>query len=243
MKFSNALNIFIAFSIPALMCMQAIANDETDKVWNQQLRAQAIIAKDQSYCYTDEQGVAQGANLDMKIRLASVSKLLTSLWSIDKLGMNYKYDTKLFIKGNNLHIQGSYDPYLGDEKMFFLISQLNELGYNQFDTITFDKNVIVYPDVAYEINEYPTINAVTMGRVIKKYFNTASWSAASKDEYANFYNMAKTGKFRKEVSFEVQNVNMVDSNPFAGDDTVKVLTLSSPGLYKYLKQMNIKSNN
>jgi D-alanyl-D-alanine carboxypeptidase/D-alanyl-D-alanine-endopeptidase (penicillin-binding protein 4) len=36
---------------------------------------------------------------------------------------------------------------------------------------------------------------------------------------------------------------MVDTNPFAGDDSVKVLTLSSPGLYKYLKQMNVKSNN
>ncbi|MBC7539186.1 MAG: D-alanyl-D-alanine carboxypeptidase [Bacteriovorax sp.] len=243
MKFSNTLNICLAFSIPTLMCMQAIANDQTDKVWSQQLRAQAITAKDQSYCYTDEQGVAQGSNLDMKIRLASVSKLLTSLWSIDKLGADYKYDTKLFIKGNNLHIQGSYDPYLGDEKMFFLISQLNELGYNKFDTITFDKNVIVYPDVAYETDVYPTINAVTMGRVLKNYFNTSSWSTNSKDEYANFYNMAKTGKFRKDVSFEVESVNMVDSNPFAGDDKVKVLTLSSPGLYKYLKQMNIKSNN
>jgi D-alanyl-D-alanine carboxypeptidase/D-alanyl-D-alanine-endopeptidase (penicillin-binding protein 4) len=243
MKFSSTLNIFLALNITGLICTQAIANDQTDKIWNQQLKAQAIAAKDQSYCYTDEKGKAQGSNLDMRIRLASVSKLLTSLWAVEKLGVDYKYDTKLFIKGNNLHIQGSYDPYLGNEKMFYLISQLNELGYDKFDTITFDKNVVIYPDVAYEVDEYPTINATTMGRVLRNYFNTKAWSPDSKNEYANFFNLAKTGKFRKVVNFEVQNVQMVDTNPFAGDDSVKVLTLSSPGLYKYLKQMNVKSNN
>jgi D-alanyl-D-alanine carboxypeptidase/D-alanyl-D-alanine-endopeptidase (penicillin-binding protein 4) len=223
--------------------MSAMANDQTDKNWNQQLKAQGIVTKDQSYCYTSEEGKLVGSNIDMNVRLASVSKLLTSLWAVEKLGVDYKYNTKLFIKGNNLHIQGSYDPFLGNEKMFFLLSQLNELGYDHFETVTFDKNVIVFPDVQYESDEYPTINANTMSRVLKNYFNTKLWSADSNEEYANFYNLALAKKFKKEVNFEVQNVKMVDSIPFVQDETVKVLTLSSPALYKYLKQMNIKSNN
>lgn len=243
MKLSNTFKNYLVYCISGAISVQAMANDQTDKVWKQQLKAQGIASAEQSYCYTDKDGKAQGSNLDMRIRLASVSKLLTSLWAIEKLGVDYKYDTKLFIKGNNLHIEGSYDPFLGNEKMFFLVSQLNELGYDRFDTITFDKKVIINPDVQYSSDEYPTINSVTMGRFLRNYFNTKSWTGDFKEEYSNFYSLAKEGKYRKEVSFEVQNVKMVESNPFAHDDSVKPLTLSSPNLYKYLKQMNIKSNN
>ena len=243
MKFFN-FNIFLLLNSFLLISLEnVVANDQTDKTWTRQLQAQSISLKNQSYCYTDEKGKVNGANLDMKIRLASVSKLITSLWAIEKLGINYKYETKLFIKGNSLHIQGSYDPFLGNEKMFYLISQLNELGYSQFETITFDKNVIVNPNVQYASDEYPTINAVTMGKFVKYYFNTKTWTVDTKDEYANYFTIAKEGKFRKEVSFEVKDVKAVESNPFLNDTNARVLTLSSPELYKYLKQMNIKSIN
>lgn len=243
MTFFNMKSFVSIFIILFIFSERVIANDQTDKIWVRQLREQDILVKNQSYCYTDEKEQVNGSNVDMRIRLASVSKLLTSLWAVEKLGVNYKYDTKIFIKGNNLHIQGSYDPFLGNEKMFYLISQLNELGYDNFESITFDKNLIINPDVQYESDEYPTINSITMGRFVKKYFNTKSWSVDMKDEYSRFYTFAKTGKFRKEVNFEVQNIKMVDINPFLNDVSARVLTLSSPGLYKYLKQMNIKSNN
>jgi D-alanyl-D-alanine carboxypeptidase/D-alanyl-D-alanine-endopeptidase (penicillin-binding protein 4) len=241
MKLSLKIGLYLSLS--GLISLQAMASDGTDKVWKQKLKEQGIEASSQSYCYSDEKGNAQGVNVDMRVRLASVSKVITSFWAIDKLGMDYKYETKLFIKGKSLHIQGSNDPFLGNEKMFYLLSQLNELGFDKFDTITFDKNLVIIPSVQYELDSYPTINATTMGKVLKNYFNTASWSADSKSEYSNFYRLAKAGKFKKDVSFEVANVKMVDSNPFAGDVAARELTLSSPSLYKYLKEMNIKSNN
>lgn len=234
---------YIVLSALTLISLNAMANEKTDKHWGQQLKAQGIEAKNQSYCYIGKEGKVEGANVDMRIRLASVSKLLTTLWGVEKLGFDFKYDMKLFIKGNNLHIQGSYDPFLGNEKMFYLVSQLNELGYEKFDTITFDKNLLINPDAEYSSDEYPTMNSVTNGRYLKKYFNTNSWSADTKSEYSNYYSLAKTGRFRKVLSFEVANVKAVVENPFKDDESVKVLTLSSPGLYKYLKQMNIKSNN
>ena len=82
-----------------------------------------------------------------------------------------------------------------------------------------------------------------MGILLKNYFNTNSWSQDSKKEYAEFYNLAKPGRYRKSVNFEVANVTFVEINPFLIDDSVRVLTLSSPPLYKYLKEMNVKSNN
>ncbi|MGZ3808309.1 MAG: D-alanyl-D-alanine carboxypeptidase, partial [Bacteriovorax sp.] len=54
---------------------------------------------------------------------------------------------------------------------------------------------------------------------------------------------AKAGRFVQKANFEVANVKFVDANPFEGDPSAKVLTLSSPALYKYLKETNVKSNN
>ncbi len=221
---------------------QIHASETTDQNWKEQLKLQKLASEDQSYCYTDERGKVEGVNVDMRIRLASVSKLLTSLWAIERLSLDFKYDTKLFIKGNNLHIQGSFDPFVGNEKMFFLLSELNNIGYKKFDTITFDRNLLVNPYVQYAAY-YPVVNAETNIVNLKNYFNTKLWSAETKAEYLYFYNNDQDGRFKKEVEFEVSNVKYVDENPFPNDDTVKVYTLSSPSLYKYLKEMNVKSHN
>lgn len=235
------MKVFLIASL--LFAGQTFSSEKTDKNWAQQLASQGLASSDQAYCYTNADGKVEGKNVDMRVRLASVSKLLTSLWAVDKLGVDYKYDMKLFIKGNNLHIQGAYDPFLGNEKMFYLLSQLNELGYKKFDTITFDKNLVLFPDAQYLIDEYPTINANTNTRYLKNYFNTRNWSEDTKSEYSNFYNLAKSGRFVKNVEFEVANIKYSEVNPFADDADAKVLTLSSPALYKYLKEMNVKSNN
>jgi D-alanyl-D-alanine carboxypeptidase/D-alanyl-D-alanine-endopeptidase (penicillin-binding protein 4) len=231
--------LFISF----LISTSIMASDKTDTNWKQQLRERGLIEKDQAYCYTNEAGKIEGANIDMRIRLASVSKLLTSLWAVDTLGVDYKYDLKLFIKDNNLHIQGSYDPFLGNEKMFYLVSQLNKLGYTKFDTITFDKNLLIYPNVQYETDEYPSMSPTVISKYLTKYFNTNSWSANTKAEYAEYYNLSSAERFVKDINFEATNIKYVEENPYKDDPSVKVLTLSSPALYKYLKEMNIKSNN
>ncbi len=232
-----------ALLIAALLVGNAFASEKTDKTWSQLLSSEGLAAADQAYCFTNEEGKVEGKNVDMRIRLASVSKLLVSLWAVDKLGVDFKYDTKLFIKGNNLHIQGSYDPFFGNEKMFYLLSQLNEQGYTKFDTITFDKNTIVFPDAEYLIDEYPSVSPAAVTRHLRNYFNSKSWSADTKSEYRNYRDLAKAGRFVDEINFEVTNIKYSETNPFEKDEEAKVLTLSSPALYRYLKQMNIKSNN
>lgn len=226
-----------------IISFNSFANTVTDTNWSQQLSLQKIDIADQSYCYSNEEGKLEGQNVDLRVRLASVSKLLTSLWSIETLGLEHKFNTKLYIKENTLHIEGSFDPFLGNEKMFFLVSQLNELGYEKFDSITFDSNVIVFPGAQYYVEEYPVLNHTIIAKYIKKYFNTSTWSAETKDEYKHYYEIAKPGRYKKEVTFEVKNVEYAEKNPNEGDENVKVLTLSSPPLYRYLKEMNVKSNN
>lgn len=235
------MNLFIIIII--IFASQAFPSEKTDLAWEKLLQLSELPGVDQAYCYTDSQGVAVGENLDRPVRLASVSKLITSLWALEKLGPNYTYNTKLFIKGNNLHIAGSFDPFLGNEKMFFLISQLNELGYTKFEIITFDKKIQINPDAEAHSDEYPIITRASNARNLKMYFNTKNWPIEMQANYIQTASKAPADKFRKAVQFEIRDAQYVDANPYENDPEAKILTLTSPKLYKYLKQINVQSNN
>lgn len=226
----------------AMSTTSAFASTKTDASFDKLLKTYKVAPTDeQSYCYTDEKGKLQGKNVDLQIRLASVSKLLTSLWAVEQKGVNYRYDTKLYIKGNNLHIQGSFDPFMSNEKMLFLVSQLNTLGYKHFDKITYDKNIQINPNAQVHTDEYPLITRESNAKNLKTYFNTASWSKVFKDEYDRIASLAKKDRFLKNVEFSVDTIEYSDVNPLGSD--AKVLTLTSPEMYKYLKETNVKSNN
>lgn len=232
-----------ATALLAMTTTSAFASAKTDADYEKLLKKYKVTPLDQqSYCYTDEKGELQGKNVDLQVRLASVSKLLTSLWAIEEKGVNYRYDTKLHIKGSHLHIQGSFDPFMSNEKMLFLVSQLNSLGYTHFDKITYDKNIQINPNAQMHTNEYPLITRESNGRHLKTYFNTASWSKMFKAEYDRLASLAKKDRFLKTVKFSVGTVEFAEVNPLEGEE-VKVLTLTSPELYKYLKETNVKSNN
>lgn len=221
-----------------------MASDATNITWKDALAKNEITAVDQqSYCYTNPRGELEGQNLDLRVRLASVSKLLTSFWAIETLGTHYQYKTKLFIKNNSIHIAGSFDPFFGNEKVFFLLSQLNELGYSSFDTITFDKDLIVYPTAQTHTDVYPQITPATVARNLNTYFNTNSWGKAFKNEYTRIASLSKKGTFRDQVNFTVKSVQFVEQNPMENDSEARVLTYTSPELAKYLKEINIQSNN
>ena len=226
----------------AMTSTSAFASAKTDADFSRLLSTYKVTpANEQSYCYTDGLGALQGKNVDLQIRLASVTKLLTSLWAIEEKGIDYRYDTKLFIKGNNLHIQGSYDPFLSNEKMLFLISQLNTLGYTHFDKITYDKNIQINPNAQLHTDQYPLITRDSNGKNLKMYFNTASWTTAFWSEYDRLASMAKKDRFLNDVNFSVDTVEYSGVNPLGED--AKVLTLTSPKLYQYLKEIHVKSNN
>ncbi|OFZ28377.1 MAG: hypothetical protein A2622_04560 [Bdellovibrionales bacterium RIFCSPHIGHO2_01_FULL_40_29] len=100
----------------------------------------------QSYCFMDEDSKKViGHNIDEKLPLASVSKVLTSLAILSTLGARTKLYTQFFVTtvGKDLydvHIKGSRDPYFSRASMHTLISLLNEMGVTKIRTLTFDEN-------------------------------------------------------------------------------------------------------
>jgi len=232
-----------------LLCIlsvgSAFGSARTDSEFATQLSKNKVTpADEQAYCYTDEKGNLQGVNLDLTVRLASVTKLLTSLWAVEELGIDFRHDTKLYINGKDLHIAGSFDPFMSNEKMLFLISQLNVLGYKEFNKITFDKNLLIYPQAQQHTDTYPTITNESNAKHLRTYFNTSSWSAVFKEEYKRLAKLAAPGKFLPEVTMKVGTVSFVEDIPFNKEEpAVRMLTMTSPELFKYLKETNVVSNN
>ncbi len=111
---------FTTAALLLTLSSHTMASDKTDAKWGELLKKYKFISSTQSYCYTNERGELEGKNVELRIRLASVSKLITSLWAVDQLGPDYRFETKLFIKNGHLHIKGSYDPFFGNEKAYYL---------------------------------------------------------------------------------------------------------------------------
>lgn len=237
--------IFLVLLLAALLAnsFTLFASEKTDEDWKSFLSTNKLPYDNQAYCYEDDHDKIFGVNPDLRVRLASVSKLVTSLWSLNVLGANFRYKTKLYIKDKVLHFEGSDDPFMGNEKIYFLLSQLNSLGYTHFDKITFDKNFVVFPNAQGHIEEHPVITPESITKNLMTYFNTASWTSAMKKDYARVQALAGSSRMKKEVVFDVSEIEPVGNNPFDQDEEVRKLTLSSPPLYRYLKEMNVESNN
>lgn len=210
----------------------------------------------QSYCYSDPKDFKniQGLNTDKKFPIASVSKLVTSYWALSTKGPNFTYLSLVHVTpvGNgefDLHLQGSHDPYFGQEKLHYIISKLNEKGITKIRHLTFDENFIYLKDVDIERNPlkeksgFPWRNYFvsqvghnkTLAELKKGLTDTYSYSVK---------HLATAGiKLLPRVQFTVKDMNFVESQQFTPTRVTKTFALRSAPLYKLLKEMNRNSNN
>ncbi len=205
-----------------------------------------IEAKNQSFCYLDSTGEVQGHNKYKRVTTASVSKLITSLWAIEELGTGHRYETKFFLKGKKLHISGSLDPVFSKRKLFFLLAQLNLHGVSELEEITFNNQLRVYSKAENYIGEVLNITESRTAANLKDFWNTTKWEKL-KPAYQQF--VAQTPLSLREhlsipdsweqLNLKVGKVYSVEKNPLGNEGLVHL----SPILERYLKFMNIVSNN
>lgn len=205
-----------------------------------------IEAKDQSFCYRDNSGELHGHNEHKRVTIASVSKLITSLWAIEELGADYRYETKFFLQGKKLHISGSLDPVFSKRKLFFLLAQLNLHGVSELEEITFDNQLRVFSKAEGYIGEVLNITSSRTASNLKDFWNTSAWEKL-KPAYQEFISQTPLS-LREHLSLpdsweglnlKVGKVYSVEKNPLENEGMVHL----SPLLERYLKFMNILSNN
>jgi D-alanyl-D-alanine carboxypeptidase/D-alanyl-D-alanine-endopeptidase (penicillin-binding protein 4) len=201
-----------------------------------------------SMCYTDAKGELVGSNTYTKVRLASTSKLITTMWAIDKLGADYQYQTKFYFNGKHLHIQGSLDPVFSKRKLFFLLNQFNNLGIHEIDKITFDDNFRVYTKAERYTGFILNVTHARTAANFKDFLNTPTWNRL-KTAYKEFINTTPK-RILDDLQIE-RNLEELDLKIGTVSHTSEDIDLSeaqgyvhlSPAISVYMKYMNVVSNN
>jgi D-alanyl-D-alanine carboxypeptidase/D-alanyl-D-alanine-endopeptidase (penicillin-binding protein 4) len=237
----------------AAVCSTTMAQGVTDKDlttrWNTLMGDFNMTPKYHGFCYLDPNGELKGPNPHRRVRLASTSKIITALMAVDKLGPDYQYTTKFYWNGKDLHIKGDLDPVMSMRKLFFLISQLNNVGITKIDKLTFDGNFRIFSKVeTVALSEFKP-NVKSTVKYLKDYFTVSEWNIIA-NLYKNFIKSTPKEiidnlQIRTElddIKLEVGSITHVKENPLKEAD-LKTYEMVSPKVAKYLKIMNVASNN
>ncbi|UOF00801.1 D-alanyl-D-alanine carboxypeptidase [Bdellovibrio reynosensis] len=145
MKLQGRFLIVVIF-ISLLTSCTSNGTEETDPVVEEQQ------GKAEAFCYQSETPNSPIEGDYVKNRrqpLASVSKIMTSLWAMERLGINHRFITKFHVTpvggdSIDIHMEGSKDPALGQRAAYYIMSELSQLGFNinRIETLSFDENVL-----------------------------------------------------------------------------------------------------
>ncbi|MFY7992576.1 MAG: D-alanyl-D-alanine carboxypeptidase [Bacteriovoracaceae bacterium] len=197
----------------------------------------------QAYCYKDTQGSIGGYQISKLMPIASVTKLFTTYFATELLDLNKRYTTKIYIKGDALHIEGGNDPYFEEEKMLLMIRALNDQGYSSFKTVTFDKN-FKFSDLA--LGQYQVLSTTHILGKIATYMNTDKNNSYVQNKLKSVLKFATEEGINVELSSSLKMkataVRFSDVNPIRESAEI-LLTHKSLPLHRLLKSMNVMSKN
>jgi D-alanyl-D-alanine carboxypeptidase/D-alanyl-D-alanine-endopeptidase (penicillin-binding protein 4) len=225
----NRISLIAVF----LLAMGFLSSGSLEQEWDNHIANAQFDSSKQSYCF-EESGKVFGKNIDMQVKPASVTKLYTTLWALDSLGSNFRFQTLFQIKNNILYISGGNDPYFVTENLILVMSHLENLGYNKLDKVVFSN------DFFFNWTDKPA----RIKQILKKVLNTNLWDGQIRQSYneANRVLETEADPNRLEVTeFSVSNVLFQTSFSLTNPE-INFTFYSSP-LWQHLKQVNMYSNN
>ncbi len=193
----------------------------------------------------------QGTDFEKEFALASTSKVVTSFWAINKLGAKYRFTTRFHVTSvaadtYDVHIEGDADPYFGQQMMYFMISELNKQGIRKIENLTFDENFFINWNVAEK--KAQSARSYTPQPDSVRHALESSL-VTGKVNGANYKNLSQQVKAQAGItmvanpSLQIRRANFVRSSNFTATENTKTFALHSAPLYRYLKFMNLHSNN
>ncbi|AZZ36481.1 hypothetical protein CIK05_06650 [Bdellovibrio sp. qaytius] len=185
---------------------------------------------------------------------ASVSKVFLTAFALSRLGTDYKFMHEWKLRKNangtfDAYLNSNFDPVFNIEKALYSMAQLKRSGVANIRNLYISKSTRVYLSVLnnphIELDSVP-VNTDQSIDNLKLIFNSNNWGTQTDQARKNvtdFYELQ--GKsIDIPLTYSVQNV-ILDSNgqaaaSFAG---ATVLNIQSTSLFRYLKEINLNSNN
>lgn len=196
----------------------------------------------------------KGENIDVRLPIASVSKLITSYWAAQAKTLQYRFQTVFYMNevGQNLydlHIQGSRDPYFGAERLHYAISELNKRGITKVRNLTFDQNFKFFWSIDDKVDNKSLASGFFLARdpvPDKVLSQLKAFSKLTQGYQETFDRAAKNGiKMVEKADFTVQSFSYLSTEEFKYDSSKmsKTFVVHSTPLENLLKEMNRNSNN
>ena len=201
-----------------------------------------------SYCESTEgRSETYSGYQDLKpYPLASVSKIFLSAWALKRLGLDYRFQMnwKLRRISNDgtfdAYLQTNYDPVVNIEKILFALSELNKKGVKRFRTLVIDETTRIYLSVLSNPHLELTDVPVSLNQSIenlKIILNSTNW--ATQTENAK----AQMPFVKVPEQFSVENISYVPRSQVNLANYNQDLQIPSAILTKYIKNLNVFSNN
>jgi D-alanyl-D-alanine carboxypeptidase/D-alanyl-D-alanine-endopeptidase (penicillin-binding protein 4) len=199
---------------------------------------------EQAFCWNDATGASGAYRGDSPQRLASVTKLFTTLLALEAFGTEKTWTTTVYTLGSRVHIAGGMDPWFEEEKIFALIGALKEQGITRITELTFD-GAFVFTDTA-QTQHTPATFALVQAALSRYFTASGALTATAKlrrDAILAFQKEEGISIALPATGIATVKIAPVQANPLLNLAGVKVQTHTSRPLPTILKAMNIMSKN
>lgn len=190
----------------------------------------------------------QGVRVDQRYKIASVSKIMTSHWAVATLGPNYRFKTGVMVDSSdpqaiNVHLAGDMNPYFDLQMLQNLVSELNRLGVTRVQKLTFDENFYYGSSIRFDrylAHSNGVISSIETGKSLRRDLAQISGGYSLTLAKAQaLYGM----KLSDNARLSVKEIGFRSSQDYRPNSVVKIFTLASAPLHRFLKEMNRNSNN
>ncbi len=209
-----------------------------------------------SYCeILDNQSSSYSGMRDLSLQpLASLSKIITSSWVLEKLGADFRFQSEIYFqpvseKGVfDVYLKTNWDPVVNIEKLLYFIALMHQKGVRQIRNLVIDESTRIFLGVLsnphLELENTPISTGESLDN-LQLIFNSKNWAEKTKQAKANVIAWSiKTGKsiLVPEV-FSVSNVMYRKAKEIRLQDYSNKIVVPSAPVFKYLKNINVFSNN
>ena len=193
-------------------------------------------------------GVIEGLNIEKPFTIASVSKVFATHWAIVKLGPQYRYSTRVHVTPleddiYNVHLSGVLFPYFDKTVYQYLISELNRLGVNKINFLTYDENFIYSSDMrsnAMLAHSNKTQTTVEIMRELRKDTTNINVGLAALSAKAK---ALENVKMSRSLSLTIRDIHYVPRVDFQTAGSTVTYEFKSTELHRTLKELNRNSHN
>ncbi len=187
--------------------------------------------------------------------LASLSKVITTAWALKKLGPDHIIESTWYLKPVNeqagifdAYLKTNYDPVFNIEKILYSLSLMQSAGVYQIRDLVIDETTRIYLSALtqphIELDQVP-ISSSESAQNLQLILNSENWSTQTQDAKQRLLGWATKNKknVRVPAQFSVRSVQVRSSDKIAIGEYTKQINLKSSSLLKYLKNLNVFSNN